>query len=106
MPRDSVGRWQKGSSGNPGGRPAIAAEVREALRVEATTAVNALVAILKDPKAPPAARVSAARCILDHSIGQPLQAVAIADRREDPCRVEDATTGELEAFLASPLSKP
>ena len=105
MPRDSVGRWQKGSSGNPGGRPAIAAEVREALRVEATTAVNALVAILKDPKAPPAARVSAARCILDHSIGKPLQAVAIATD-ERPGSVEHATTEELGAFLASALSKP
>ena len=33
MPRDDAGRWQKGSSGNPGGRPSMAAEVREALRV-------------------------------------------------------------------------
>ena len=105
MPRDDAGRWQKGSSGNPGGRPAMATEVREALRVEATTAVNALVAIVKDPKAPPAARVSAARCILDHSIGKPLQAVAIATD-ERPGSVEHATTEELEAFLASALSKP
>ena len=105
MPRDDAGRWQKGSSGNPGGRPAIATEVREALRAEATTAVSALVAILKDPKAPPAARVSAARCILDHAIGRPLQAVAIATD-ERPLSVEHATTQELEAFLASTLSKP
>ena len=83
----------------------MAAEVREALRVEATTAVNALVAILKDPKAPPAARVSAARCILDHAIGRPLQAVAIA-ADERPRDLQEMTTPELEALLASMVSKP
>ena len=72
----------------------MAAEVGEALRVEAPTAV---VAILKDLGAPPAARVSAARCILDHAIGKPLQAVAIAD--ETPTEPDDMTTEQLLAYL-------
>jgi hypothetical protein len=105
MPRDSAGRWQRGTTGNPGGRPAIAAEVRESLRVHTADAVHALVQILQDGAAPAAARVAAARCILDHAIGRPLQAVAIA-AEERPKRVEDMTTPELEALLASMVSKP
>jgi len=66
--------------------------------------VAALAAILKDLGAPPAARVSAARCILDHAIGRPLQAVAFA-AQEGPRDVEDMTTEELVAFLASCSSK-
>jgi hypothetical protein len=61
-------------------------------RVEVPTAVAALVAILNDLGAPPAARVSAARCILDHAIGRPLQAVALA-AQEGP-RDVDMTTEE------------
>jgi hypothetical protein len=103
MPRDEAGRWQKGSSGNPGGRPAMATEVREALCVHTPDAVAALVQILQDATAPAAARVAAARCILDHSIGKPLQAVAIASN-EGPRDVEHMTTPELEALLASMVS--
>jgi hypothetical protein len=83
---------------------AMAVEVRDALRAHTVDAVNALVQILGDAAAPAAARVAAARCILDHSIGRPVQAVAIAsdDRLRD---VEDMTTPELEALLASMTSK-
>jgi hypothetical protein len=62
--------------------------------------VAALVAILKDLGVPPAARVSATRSILDHAIGRPLQAVALA-AQEGQRDVEDMTTEELVAFLAS-----
>ena len=102
--RDSTGRWQKGSSGNPGGRPAIAAEIRDALRAHTVDAVNALVQILGDAMAPAAARVAAARGILDHSIGRPFQAVAIAND-DRPRDAEHMTTAELEAFIASMASK-
>ena len=74
----------------------MAVEVREALRVEAPTAVAALVAILKELGAPPAARVSAARCI-------PFWITPSAGRcrlwhsppRKAPGDVDDMTTEEL-----------
>ena len=44
-----VGRpFQKGQSGNPGGRPKIMAEVREAARAHTKAAIDALVANLTD----------------------------------------------------------
>jgi hypothetical protein len=104
MLRDGSGRWQKGSSGNPGGRPAMAAEVRDLLRAHTVDAVNALVQILRDETTPAAARVAAARCILDHSIGKPLQAVAVA-AQDGPRDADHMTTAELEAYIAAFSSK-
>ena len=78
----------------------MAAEVRDVLRAHTVDAVNALVQILRDETTPAAARVAAARCILDHSIGRPVQAVAIAND-DRPRDVEDMTTAELEAYLGA-----
>ena len=63
--------FKKGQSGNPGGRPKILADVREAARAHSVTAINALVEIIENKKAPPAARVAAANSILDRGFGKP-----------------------------------
>jgi len=64
---------QKGQSGNPGGRPKEIAEVKELAREYTGKAVETLVSIMSDPKAPPAARVSAANALLDRGYGKPPQ---------------------------------
>ena len=68
-----MARFQKGMSGNPGGRPKIRVDMRE--RVHAGAAIDTLLAVMHDDKAPPAARVSAAIAILDRGYGRPAQAV-------------------------------
>ena len=70
-----MARFQKGVSGNPGGRPKLKVDMRERVRVHAGAAIDTLLAVMSDSKAPPAARVSAAIAILDRGYGRPAQAV-------------------------------
>lgn len=65
--------WVKGQSGNPSGRPKGLADVRTLARAYTADAVSALVRIVRNPKSPEAAQVSAAQALLDRAWGRPVQ---------------------------------
>jgi hypothetical protein len=67
--------FQKGQSGNPGGRPKEIPEVRAKAREMTVEALETLAAIMRSPKAPPPARVTAAVAILDRGWGKPTQPI-------------------------------
>ena len=67
--------FQKGQSGNPGGRPKVPEELREAFRANSQDACDALCKILKDPAAKDSDKIRAAEIILDRGYGKPTQAV-------------------------------
>jgi hypothetical protein len=76
--------FKPGVSGNPGGRPKrpetvearkVVADVKAAARELTSDAMGALKRVMQDPKAPAAARVSAATAILDRGWGKPTQQV-------------------------------
>ena len=63
--------FAKGVSPNPGGRPKEVGHVRELAREHTAVAVGTLVTVMKNAKAPPAARVAAANALLDRGYGRP-----------------------------------
>jgi Family of unknown function (DUF5681) len=100
--------FQKGQSGNPGGRPEVVAEVRELAREHTSKAVETLVSIMTNQKAAPAARVSAANALLDRGYGKPPQHITgeggprYVVRLPEPCKTAEEWVQTLEA-VTSPL---
>src|SRR5829696_1917291 len=62
---------------NPGGRPKVPAEVREAAMALTADAIRTLGEIMLDERTPPATRVMAAEKILDRALGKPAQTVDV-----------------------------
>lgn len=95
--------WNPGISGNPSGRPrrpdTIAARqifvtVKAAARALTQEAIDTLAAVMRDGKAPAAARISAAVALLDRGHGRPSQAVDL----NVGCDLGRLTDDELDAL--------
>ena len=77
------GKFQRGKSGNPGGRPKVLAEVIELARAETVANIETLVRLRDDPKVPPIVRLRAAEVLLDRAWGKASAHVTLDDPRED-----------------------
>jgi len=94
--------FEKGKSGNPGGRRKAAPELKELARSYSTRAVETLVGIMENRRLAAAARVSAAIALLDRGYGKPHQYVA-ADLRVEAVRLPAAE--ELEERIRIAVAK-
>lgn len=75
--RTASGRFAKGVSGNPGGRPKQSEDVVEACRAKSAEAIQVLSEIMMNKNAKDTDRIRAAEAILDRAWGKPYQAVEI-----------------------------
>src|SRR5829696_10029117 len=74
---------QPGQALNPGGRPKMPAEVREAAMALTPDAIRTLGEIMQDPSVTPGVRVTAAEKILDRALGKPAQTVDVTNHKSD-----------------------
>lgn len=72
-----MSKFAKGISGNPGGRPKKNDDLVQAARSQTLVALDTLATIMANKRAPAAARVAAAREILDRGWGRPTQDVRL-----------------------------
>jgi hypothetical protein len=75
--RDHLTRFKKGEVHNPGGRPAVVREIRDACQAEGLNCVQTLIKIRDNENFPPITRIAAANSLLDRGYGRPVQGVAI-----------------------------
>lgn len=83
--REKTGRFAKGTSGNPSGRPRRTDAERallEELYLLAPQAANAIRQILEDETCPPNVRLRACEVILERCCGRPMNITQILDEEE------------------------
>src|ERR1700674_2334042 len=76
--RTAQGRFRKGESGNPGGRPKAVAELRDLARTYTAEAIDALAELMRDGE-DERVRLAASVSLLDRGWGKPAQALAGPD---------------------------
>ena len=74
--------WKPGQSGNPGGRPKIAAEIRDIARLHGREAIQRLVALMHSSNE--AVAVRAAEALLDRGYGRPMQGIELKNEEQAP----------------------
>lgn len=74
-----MAKFEKGKSGNPGGRPKDTLGLKELARANTEEAIKTLVSIMRNKKASAAARVAAVAALLDRGYGKPSQSISGPD---------------------------
>lgn|SRR5262249_42357255 len=92
-------KWQKGQSGNPGGRPKSIIEVASLAREQSSAAVELLTEVMNNLEAPTNVRVKAAIALLDRGCGRPAQAIDLIKRDLSMSEYRLLSDAELTAIV-------
>jgi Family of unknown function (DUF5681) len=103
-----MGKWARGQSGNPGGRPKLTRKMRytvtELARDAAPKAIRTLITVMSSRKSTMTARAIAADRILDRAYGKAPQAVAVLSAPGRP--IEHLSDEELMAIITGSRDEP
>lgn len=69
--RTKTGRFVKGVSGNPGGRPKVPDAFKEMVQSKSIPALESVIAIMEDPSSKPGDVFMCAKLILEYANGKP-----------------------------------
>jgi len=97
--REANGRFTKGISGNPSGRPAQPEDVKEMLKAATAPAVQLLVDTMNDREAKPELRVRCAELLIDRVLGKAVQPLE-AHIKTETFDLSELTVDELRRLAA------
>ncbi len=82
------GRFAKGNKANPGGRPKVPEEVKEALKASTLPAINTLIGIMNDEDKADKDRIKCAEVILNKTLGKNYQLNDSLDVQKQEAEIE------------------
>lgn len=90
-----MAKWQKGQSGNPGGRPqGVMAYVQQKCGTDAKGLIDALLTIIKDKEEATRDRIRALEILLDRGWNKPMQGMHISGDAVRPLVIDTVKTRE------------
>jgi hypothetical protein len=92
-----MGKFIKGISGNPSGKPKMSKDIRELAQAYSIEAIHVLIEIARDPDERGSVRVNASEVLLNRAWGMPTIAKDINDNVEST--ITNMTTNELFVLL-------
>ena len=96
--------WKKGQSGNPGGRPKVAAEVKELARQHGAEAIATLIRLMRSKNE--AVAIRAAEALLARGYGRPAQESDAENTRPLQIIITDAPSSSTAPSASIPSKKP
>ena len=104
--------FEKGQSGNPGGRPKVVAEVKELARAHTGEAIETLVSIMTNPKVCTSGESVCCKCTTRRGYGKPPQHItgeggpSYVVRLPEPCKTAEEWVASLGDRPAQPRIEP